>query len=85
VDVAAVVDVEVWVDVDWVDVDWVDFAEAAADADAAVAASAVDPVTEFTTDPTVPVTGSLTAWTTPETVDVTPESSDGCGWLLVAA
>jgi hypothetical protein len=32
---------------------------------------------ELTTDPTAPVTGSATAWTTPVTPDVSPESKDG--------
>jgi hypothetical protein len=40
-------------------------------------------VTELTMDPSVLVTGSVTEFTTPETVAVTPESSDG--WPLVAA
>jgi hypothetical protein len=35
------------------------------------------------TDPSVPVTGSVTAWITPETPDVSPESS--VGWPSVAA
>jgi hypothetical protein len=41
-------------------------------------------VTELRMDPTAPVTGSVTAWTVPETVDVSPESNDG-GWPTVAA
>lgn len=40
-------------------------------------------VAELTSDPTTPMTGSVTAWRPPETPDVSPDSSEG--WLLVAA
>jgi hypothetical protein len=40
-------------------------------------------VAELTSDPTPPMTGSVTAWRPPETPDVSPDSNEG--WLLVAA
>ena len=40
-------------------------------------------VAELTSDPTTPMTGSVTAWRPPETPDVSPDSNEG--WLLVAA
>lgn len=40
-------------------------------------------VAELTSDPTTPMTGSVTAWRPPETPDVSPDSSEG--WLIVAA
>jgi hypothetical protein len=40
-------------------------------------------VAELTIAPRAPATGSVAAWTTPETVDVRPEIGDG--WSPVAA
>jgi hypothetical protein len=40
-------------------------------------------VAELTSDPTTPMTGSVTAWRPPETLDVSPDSNEG--WLSVAA
>jgi hypothetical protein len=56
----------------------------AADDWATVGAELVNgPVAELTSDPTTPMTGSVTAWRPPETPDVSPDSGEG--WLLVAA
>ena len=57
---------------------------AAADDWATVGAELVNgSVAELTSDPTTPMTGSVTAWRPPETPDVSPDSNEG--WLLVAA
>jgi hypothetical protein len=42
-------------------------------------------VRELTTDPRVPVIGSVTVWTAPETPDVSPESKDGWGSFAARA
>jgi hypothetical protein len=34
-------------------------------------------VVELTSDPTTPMTGSVTAWRPPETPDVSPDSNEG--------
>jgi hypothetical protein len=34
-------------------------------------------VAELTSDPTTPMTGSVTAWRPPETPDVSPDSNEG--------
>jgi hypothetical protein len=50
----------------------------AADDGAAVGAELVNgSVAELTSDPTTPVTGSVTAWRSPETPDVSPDSNEG--------
>jgi hypothetical protein len=57
---------------------------AAADDWATVGAELVNgSVAELTSDPTTPMTGSVTAWRPPETPDVSPDSNEG--WLIVAA
>src|SRR6185437_567710 len=57
---------------------------AAADDWATVGAELVNgSVAELTSDPTTPMTGSVTAWRPPEPPDVSPDSNEG--WLIVAA